>query len=207
MNENKYLPQKIIEKLMPYLGDVMFITLGGSHLTETEDENSDKDFIAVVKNRKGLDYCQLMFSLPNEDSTHHCTLFIDTVQECYDAQAMDPYLKPISLHFYKIKRDEILYENILYKEEIDNLFEKKYDISKAAAIQVLKNQTPLVNQLLENYRYKKWHYHLFFAYEILSGEQIPRNLLKDMKRGRNDDACMEYLKKISNWLKENKEKI
>lgn len=201
-----YLPLKIIDKMVNFLGkdDIMFILLCGSHLTETEDENSDRDFIAVSKHRKNMDYCQLMFQLPNNTS-EHCTMFINSVTD-YTNPEIDSYVNPIALHFYKANRNELVYENPLYKEEIDELFNNKIGISKRAAISALLKQEPLVNSLLKKYAYEKWHYHLYFAYELLSGEHIPRELLKDMKRGRASAVCIEYLKKIENWIKENKDK-
>lgn len=201
-----YLPPKIINKMVNFLGkdDIMFILLCGSHLTETEDKESDRDFIAVSKHRKNMNYCQLMFQLPNNTS-EHCTMFINSVTD-YTNPEIDSYVNPIALHFYKANRNELVYENPLYKEEIDELFNNKTKISKKAAISALLKQEPLVDSLLKKYTYEKWHYHLYFAYELLSGEYISRELLKDMKRGRAPAACIEYLKKIESWIKENKDK-
>ena len=201
-----YLPQKIIDKMVNFLGkdDIMFILLCGSHLTETEDEDSDRDFISVSKHRKNMDYCQLMFQVPNK-TPERCTMFVNSITDYTDPE-IDSYVHPIALHFYKANRNELIYENPLYKEEIDELFNNKAEISKRAAISALLKQEPLVDSLLKKYTYEKWHYHLYFAYELLSGEHIPRELLKDMKRGRNPAACIEYLKKIESWIKENKDK-
>ena len=201
-----YLPPKIINKMVNFLGkdDIMFILLCGSHLTETEDEDSDRDFIAVSKHRKNMDYCQLMFQLPN-NTPEHCTMFVNSVTD-YTNPEINSYVNPIALHFYKANRNELVYENPLYKEEIDELFNNRAEISKRAAISALLKQEPLVDSLLKKYTYEKWHYHLYFAYELLSGEYIPRELLKDMKRGRAPTTCIEYLKKIKDWIKNNKDK-
>lgn len=202
-----YLPPRIIDKMVNFLGkdDIMFILLCGSHLTETEDEESDRDFIAISKHKKMTDYCQLMFQLPN-NTPEHCTMFINSVTD-YTNPEIDSYVNPLALHFYKANRNELVYENLLYKEEIDKLFDNRFEISKRAAIAALLKQEPLVNKLLKEYTYEKWHYHLYFAYEFLSGENIPREILKDMKRGRAPVTCIEYLKKIASWIKENKKNI
>lgn len=206
VTSRSYLPPKIIDKMVSFLGknDIMFILLCGSHLTETEDKESDRDFIAVSKHRKNMDYCQLMFQLPNNTS-EHCTMFVNSVTD-YTNPEIDSYVNPIALHFYKANRNELVYENSLYKAEIDELFNNKVEISKRAAITALLKQEPLVNNLLKEYTYEKWHYHLYFAYELLSGEHIPRELLKDMKRGRAPAPCIKYLEKIKDWIKENKNK-
>lgn len=203
-NDRRYLPPRILNKLIEYLGDVMFVLLGGSHLTETEDEQSDRDFVAVTKTKSHLEYGQVMLSLNNLhlDQGAHCTLFVQSISNFYDIR-FNHYVSPLVLHFVKVRREDLLYENPEYKTEIDELFKNQIELGRNAAVQTLFDQSKLVNDLIECYTYSKWHYHLFFAWEIISGEHIPRELLKNMKRGRVPEMCIKYLKKISCWLSTN----
>ncbi len=196
--DRRYIEPKILSKLINYLGDVMFILLGGSHLTKTEDEESDRDFIALVNNKPKLDYFQFMVQIPSDDE-HHSTMFVETLEDFYSTDS-DVYVKPLLLHIKNARREEFIYENPKYKNIIDKLFEDIPALSYNAAIRALVNQEALVETLLERYTYAKWHYHLFFAYGIVTGQEIDNELLRDMKRGRNEEACKAYLKKIYDWI-------
>ena len=197
--DRRYLPSNIITKLVNYLGDVMFILLGGSHLTKTDDEESDRDFIAVVHDRRALEYFQFCFALPDQGNTR-CTLGIHCIEDFYDNN-FDVYPRPLTLHIKNVISEDFIWVNPEYEAEKVKLLEEASSISLQAAETMLHQQSNLVKSLLENYHYEKWHYHLFFAYEVVSGEYIPRNILCDMKRGRSPKLCLVYLTKIESWLK------
>lgn len=198
--DRTYLPQKIIDKLKEKFNDMMFLCLGGSHLTKTDDDKSDRDFILVTKRKRDIGYCQLFFAIKGVPV--RTTVFIQGIEDFYNKE-MNHYYTPLALHICNANREEFTYENPRYSEEITQLLNNKDKVSLEASRLALIQQKHLIYELNDNYFYSKWHYHLYFAYGIAVGQPIDNKLLREMKRGENPEKCKEYLHKIKSWLEEN----
>lgn len=186
--------QKVVNYIVSSIKNVICIYIGGSYLTNTIDDESDRDIMVITK---GVSKEQLQVIYPSQ---YWSSFFFKPIESFYALEQLNLSIDLYPVHLSSLQREDLVYEAEGAKEILDKLFENKEVISHKACKLLLAQNRNKIEKTVKDFKFEKVFYHFIYAYGILTKTQIDKQLLIDIKRGRNNAACLEYLNKIHEFL-------
>lgn len=183
---------------------VMLLYVGGSRAIEVTDERSDYDLTAIVD------------GVVEEEQPDFCFLWKGKLVHWYYL-SRDIYFVPsknrprlvnVAITQFRYVNDKIIvYRNEEYKQYVDELLEKKIELSRDAmdalwdSLSTYSEEIMAAGTVDEHHR-SKLLYHLCRMYYELRGEPLDKDFLAVIKRIRWREVPEEYILKSVDILRQ-----
>ena len=188
--------------------NVQIAYFGGSQLTGITDENSDYDIICLIDGSEYEDSNYLMW----RDKKIH---FIYRPIESFENTCLNSGLQLCTFtQFGELKNNNTIF--LCNNEELKNRLLNKSDyLLKEGFEHLILQKKCIIEDIVKDSSIKeenktKYLYHIIYAKRKLFKEEIDKEYLKNLKRirwrkidNKYIQMCIEDLKDISNYIKEN----